>query len=191
MTGNIMNFFLNKLEGSPDWRALHCPEYRLKITFRVHEFNETQRVSMDEGVAPLGASAIARILREAGDWVFWHAYSEAMPIPVTEYRKMDGNGPDLLLRHKFPRLKVEVQDACSFKQLADALRASCEYAKRLKVREDAGSDEFVIEDFAVPLAPEVAEWVRKLAEDEGMSPEAVIASIVEDYMCDIDDEEEE
>lgn len=146
---------------------------------------------MDEGVAPLGASAIARILREAGDWVFWHAYSEAMPIPVTEYRKMDGNGPDLLLRHKFPRLKVEVQDSCTFKQLTDALRASYEYTKRLKSRENTGSDEAVTEEFAVPLASEVAEWVKGLAEDEGMSPEAVIASIVEDYMCDIDDDEEE
>lgn len=183
-----MNFFLKKLEGSPDWRALHCPEYGLKIIFRIHEFNETQRVSMDEGVAPLGASVTARILREAGDWVFWHAYSEAMPTPVTEYRKMDGNSPDLLLRHKFPRLKVEVSDSCTFKQLADALRASGEYAKRLKSREDAGSDEAVTEEFAVPLTPEVAEWVKELAEDKGMSPEAVIASIVEDYMCDIDEE---
>ena len=43
------------------------------------------------------------------------------------------------------------------------------------------------EEFAVPLTPEVAESVRGLADAEGASPEAVIASIVEDYLQDGDD----
>lgn len=187
-----MNFILRKLENSPDWRVLHCPEHGMKIIFRVHEFNETQQVSIsDEMATSLGPNDIARILREAGDWLFWHAYGEAMPVPVTEYRKMDGNGPDLILRHKFPRLKIEVQDKCSFKQLADALRASCEYAKRLKVRDESPADETCAEEFMVSLSPEVAEAVRELAKTDGMSPEDVISAIVEDYVIGDDDEEEE
>lgn len=123
---------------------------------------------------------------------FWHAYSEAMPVPVTEYRKMVGNGPDMMLRHKFPRLKIEVQDNCSFKQLADALRASSEYAKRLKTREENPVDETFAEEFAVSLSPEIAEAVRELAKADKMSPEDVISAIVEDYvMGEILNEEEE
>ena len=76
-----MNFYLKKQEGSPDWRVLHCPEYGLKIVFRVHEFNETQRVYFDEEKAgKLSASEIAYIMRMAGEWLYKNAYNEAMPV---------------------------------------------------------------------------------------------------------------
>lgn len=76
-----MNFYFKKLEGSPDWRALHCPEFGIKIIFRVHEFNETQKVYYDtEKAGKLSAQELAHIMREAGDWLFKNAYSEAMPV---------------------------------------------------------------------------------------------------------------
>lgn len=118
------------MEGSPDWRALLCPEFGLRIVFRVHEFNETQQVHIDEEKAgKLSAQELAHIMKEAGDWLFWHAYSEAMPTPVFEFRR-DKGGTLHLLRNTAPRLDIIVKDDATVKELANALRAGAEFVRK-------------------------------------------------------------
>lgn len=126
-----MNFYLKTLEGSPDWRALHCPEFGLKIVFRVHEFNETQQVYFaDEKAGKLSAQEIAHILREAGDWLYWHAYSEAVPVPVFEFRRDSSEGLHLI-RNTPPRLDILIKDDATARELANALRAGAEFVRKI------------------------------------------------------------
>ena len=69
----------------------------------------------------------ARMLREAGDYLFSHWYSIAMPTPTFEFRQDDENDRLLILRNKFPRLEIELKDDCDMKQLSDALKAAGEF----------------------------------------------------------------
>ena len=83
-------------------------------------------------VDELGPEGIASLMREAGDWLFSHAYSVALPTPVFEFREFDEDEDDALclLRNKFPKLTITIEDKCTGKQLADALRAASEYVRK-------------------------------------------------------------
>ena len=125
-------FILKESESQPGWWTLAIPEYGITFRFREHEFNETQEVSLSDPtiVDDLGPDGIASLMREAGDWLANHAYSVAMPTPVFEFRKIDEDDVLCLLRNKFPRLTITIEDKCTGKQLADALRAASEYVRK-------------------------------------------------------------
>lgn len=128
----VNKFKLINKEYAPGWWILYCAEYGLTIVFEEHRFNETQQVSFSDErsvVERLGAQGVAALMREAGDWLYEHAYSIAMPTPAFEFRK-DDEGNEFLLRNKFPRLSVEIKEACDVKQLSDALRAASEFVRK-------------------------------------------------------------
>ena len=50
--------------------------------------------------------------------------------PVFEFRQDDGNDRLLLIRNKFPKFQIEIQDDCDLKQLSDALRAVSEFTSK-------------------------------------------------------------
>lgn len=127
-----MKFLLRKSESAPGWWTLAIPEYGLSIRFEEHKFNETQEVVFTDQtlVEDLGAQGVARIMREAGDWLAAHAYSVAMPTPVFEFREIEDSGSVCLLRNKFPRFTMNIEDECDEKQLADALRAASEFLRK-------------------------------------------------------------
>ena len=123
---------MKRSESDMGWWILSCAEYGLTIAFEEHRFNETQQVSFrDEHsvVERLGAQGVAALMREAGDWLYAHAYSVAMPTPIFEFR-IDDEGNEFLLRNKFPRLSVEIKEACDVKQLSDALQAASEFVRK-------------------------------------------------------------
>ena len=128
----MSKFILKRSESATGWWILSCAEYGLTIVFEEHKFNETQQVSFrDERsvVERLGAQGVAALMREAGDWLYAHAYSVAMPTPIFEFR-IDDEGNEFLLRNKFPRLSVEIKEACDVKQLSDALHAASEFVRK-------------------------------------------------------------
>lgn len=57
-------------------------------------------------------------------------YSIALPTPAFEFLKDDKNDRLLLIRNKFPRYAIEIQDNCDLKQLSDALKVCGEFVKR-------------------------------------------------------------
>lgn len=86
-------------------------------------------------VDDLGPEGIASLMREAGDWLFSHAYSVAMPTPVFEFREVEEKDLMCLLRNKFPRFTINIEDECTGKQLADALRAASEFVRK-RIKDD-------------------------------------------------------
>ena len=130
-----MDFILHEKTGAPGWWLLQIPEYSIVIEFEEHKFNETQQIKfIDPGIFETipgqeRADLLASIMQQAGDWLFSHAYSIAMPVPVFEFREYD-DGQTYLLRHSSPRLRIEVIDSCTASQLSNALRAASEFVRK-------------------------------------------------------------
>ena len=132
-----MRFKLEKSQDLPGWWVLTDTENLVVIRFKEHEFNETQKVSILEnsrfyGSAEDMAKELAHIMAEMGDYMYSHWYSIAMPTPVFEFREDEKNDRMLLIRNKYPRLAIEIQDDCDVKQLSDALKAASEFVKKRK-----------------------------------------------------------
>lgn len=127
-----------KLEKSQDllgWWVLTDTENLVVVKFKEHEYNEIQKITFigdDQSIIEkLGEQGIARVLREMGDYMFSHWYSIALPTPVFEFRQDDEKDRLLLIRNKFPKLTIEINDACDLKQLSDALKAAGEFSVKM------------------------------------------------------------
>lgn len=126
-----------KLEQSTQhqgWWVLTDTVNLIVIKFEEHRFNETQQVTILEdskfSSAKDTAKELAHIMAEMGDYMYRHWYSIAMPVPVFELRQDDEHDRLLLIRNKFPKMTIEIQDDCDVKQLADALRAASEFVRK-------------------------------------------------------------
>lgn len=132
----MRRFILEKSQDLPGWWVLTDTENLVVLKFKEHEYNESQQVTFiddDQSVIEkLGAQGIAQILREMGDYMFTHWYSIALPTPVFEFRQDDENDRMLLIRNKFPKFTLEIQDDCDLKQLSDALKAAGEFVIKFK-----------------------------------------------------------
>ena len=134
----MRRFILEKSQDLPGWWVLTDTENLVVLKFKEHEYNESQQIAFlneDKSViVKLGAQGIAQILREMGDYMFTHWYSIALPTPVFEFRQDDENENDrmLLIRNKFPKFTLEIQDDCDLKQLSDALKAAGEFVMKFK-----------------------------------------------------------
>ena len=130
----MSRFRLDKSTEQDGWYVLTDTENMIVYRFQEHRFNETQRVTfLDETIHNRReAHEIARMLREAGDYLFSHWYSIAMPTPVFEFRQDDENDRLLILRNKFPRLEIEIKDKCDMKRLSDALKKAGELLRKRK-----------------------------------------------------------
>ena len=132
----MRRFILEKSQDLPGWWVLTDAENLVVLKFKEHEFNESQQVTfLDEDksvIERLGAQGIAEVLREMGDYMFTHWYSIALPTTVFEFRQDDENDRMLLIRNKFPKFTLEIQDDCDLKQLSDALKAAGEFVIKFK-----------------------------------------------------------
>ena len=134
----LNRFKLEKSKEKEGWYVLTDTENLVAVKFKEHEFNETQKIThLDDDrsvIEKLGAQGIARVLREMGDYMFTHWYSIALPTPVFEFREDDDNDRMLLIRNKFPKLTIEINDDCDLKQLSDALKAAGEFVVKYDKR---------------------------------------------------------
>lgn len=132
----MKRFRLEKSQDLPGWWVLTDTENLVVLKFKEHEYNESQQTTFlneDKSVIEkLGAQGIAQILREMGNYMFTHWYSIALPTPVFEFRQDDENDRMLLIRNKFPKFTLEIQDDCDLKQLSDALKAAGEFVMKFK-----------------------------------------------------------
>lgn len=132
----MRRFILEKSQDLPGWWFLTDAENLVVLKFKEHEFNESQQVTFIDDdksvIEKLGAQGVAQILREMGDYMFTHWYSIALPTPVFEFRQDDENDRMLLIRNKFPKFTLGIQDDCCLKQLSDALKAAGEFVMKFK-----------------------------------------------------------
>lgn len=128
-----MRYVLRQLQGTPGWWALDIPEEGICIRFRECGFNDTQEVRFsDPGAAErLGAAGLARVMQEAAEWLYLHAYEIAMPErPKYMFQLGAQDGRVMVIRTKRPRLAVHLMDECSAVQLGDALIHAGYFVKR-------------------------------------------------------------
>lgn len=127
-------FKLEKSKEQPGWWVLTDTKNLVVIKFEEHKYNETQKVYLlkeSEMISSPDIEAkLARIMREMGEYMSTHWYSIAMPTPVYELRQDEETDRLLLLRNKHPRFTLEVEDGCTHKQLADALRKASEFLRK-------------------------------------------------------------
>lgn len=127
-------FKLEKSKEQPGWWVLTDTKNLVVIKFEEHKYNETQKVYLlkeSEMISSPDIEAkLARIMREMGEYMYTHWYSIAMPTPVYELRQDNESDRLLLLRNKHPRFTLEVEDGCTHKQLADALRKASEFLRK-------------------------------------------------------------
>lgn len=128
-----------KLEKSTHqgWWVLTDTDNLIVIRFEEHKYNDTQKVTILEnsrfrGCAEDMAMEISHIMAEMGDYMYSHWYSIAMPTPVFEFRKDEDNDRMLIIRNKFPKITIDIQEDCDIKQLSDALKAASEFVKKTK-----------------------------------------------------------
>lgn len=138
-------FKLEKSQKLPDWWVLTDTENLIVCKFKEHEYNQTQRVSVIEDSKfannPNCANELAHIMSEMGDYMFSHWYSIALPTPVFEFRQDDDNDRMLLIRNKFPKFTLEIQDDCDLKQLSDSLKTASEFVKRYDCANKPGNQQ--------------------------------------------------
>lgn len=127
-------FKLEKSKEQPGWWVLTDTKNLVVIKFEEHKYNETQKVYLLKESEMISSpdieTKLARIMREMGEYMYTHWYSIAMPTPVYELRQDEETDRLLLLRNKHPRFTLEVEDGCTHKQLADALRKASEFLRK-------------------------------------------------------------
>lgn len=127
-------FKLEKSKEQPGWWVLTDTKNLVVMKFEEHKYNETQKVYLLKESEMISSpdieTKLARIMREMGEYMYTHWYSIAMPTPVYELRQDEETDRLLLLRNKHPRFTLEVEDGCTHKQLADALRKASEFLRK-------------------------------------------------------------
>lgn len=127
-------FKLEKSKEQPGWWVLTDTKNLVVIKFEEHKYNETQKVYLLKESEMISSpdieTKLACIMREMGEYMYTHWYSIAMPTPVYELRQDEETDRLLLLRNKHPRFTLEVEDGCTHKQLADALRKASEFLRK-------------------------------------------------------------
>ena len=181
----MSKFNLKKSESAPGRWILSCPEHGLTIEFEEHRFNETQKIRFEDeqkAIDDLGASGIAALMSEVGDWLSNHAYSVAMPVPTFELSVNDGNGLVTLTRHKFPRMEINVLDHCDSKQLSNAFKAASESVRKLFARRLDPDPMEEGSEFTCMVEDEVIACIMSLARECGITPGEVIAELLNAFI---------
>lgn len=119
-----MRYHLRPLQDSPGWWVLEDADTGMHIRFRECDFNGTQEVTFADPdiIGRIGASGVAKVLQEAGRWLYLHAYNIAMPDEPKFMLQLGAQDERvMLIRTRRPRMAVHVLDDCDAVKLGDAL----------------------------------------------------------------------
>lgn len=129
----MTRFIFSPHESRAGWYSVIDLDSNIRCDFREHEFNETQEFSLPDDL-PADPELISRLMHELGDWISLHYYSEAMPVPVYEYRMSDDDTVVSIIRHKAPCFTITAsadEDTTSLR-FADALRKAGEFIRKVR-----------------------------------------------------------
>lgn len=112
------------------WFRVVDTKWMMVCDFEAHQYNETQFFT-DLGHLPCDPNKIAAAMRELGDWLYTHHYSDVFPIPTYEVRVSEDDSELHIIRHKEP-----VMDAAfkidNMKDISDVLAKASEFVRKLK-----------------------------------------------------------
>ena len=127
-------YILQQSRDLPNWWVLTDIIEGVVIRFAEHQFNETQRVTiLDESNLQHdhdAANKVAHIMQEMGKWLYRCHYSIARPTPVYELQEDEDTDKLYIIRHKPPRLRIEILDDTDRDHLASALRKCAEWLNK-------------------------------------------------------------
>lgn len=155
-----MRYHLRPLQDSPGWWDLEDAEAGMHIRFRECHFNDTQEVAFTDpdAIGRLGASGVAKVLQEAGRWLYLHAYNIAMldePKHMVQLGAQDDRV--MVVRNKFPRFVIHVMDDVDDPvKLGDAIIHAGYFVKKNPglYREFSEASREMQGEFSDPDAPE-------------------------------------
>lgn len=104
-------------------------KWMMVCDFEAHLYNETQ-VFPDMGNLPVDPDKIATAMRELGDWLYKHHYSDVFPAPTYEVKLSDDDSELHIIRNKEPVMDAVFQTD-NMKEVADALAKAAEFVRKM------------------------------------------------------------
>lgn len=119
-----------------DWWVLTDIEHEIVILFKEHYFNETQKITLLDDKKLLGncgeeepATFIARLLREMSEWAAQRHPDIVFPLSTFMVGRND-DGRVTIIRTKYPKFTITVEDSCDCFELQKAVSRLNEYLKK-------------------------------------------------------------
>lgn len=120
----------------PGYWVLADTENEIVILFEEHNFNETQEITLLDEKKLFGscgdeepATFIARLLREMSEWAAQRHPDIVFPLSTFMVGKND-DGQITIIRTKYPRFSMTVEDSCDAHELAKAANKLSEYLRK-------------------------------------------------------------
>ena len=111
------------------WFRVIDTKWMMVCEFEAHRYNETQ-VFPDLGHLPVDPQKIATAMRELGEWLYTHHYSDVLPLPPYELLLEEDGSALHILRHKEPYMDAVFKTA-DLKAVADALAKASEFVRKM------------------------------------------------------------
>lgn len=110
------------------WFRVVDTDSMMVCDFKAHEFAETQ-VFPSMGCLDADPLKVAKAMREMGEWLYTHHYSDVMPAPPYELRLSEDGTRLHVLRHKDPVMDA-VFETGDLNAIANALAKAAEYIRK-------------------------------------------------------------
>lgn len=114
------------------WFVVTDTKWMLECEFAQHQFNETQTFTsmgvLEDKADPI---AIAKAMRELGEWLYTHHAFEAMPQTTYELRLSEDGSELHVIRRKEPFMDA-VFETDDLPAIADALAKAAEFIRKRK-----------------------------------------------------------
>ena len=104
-------------------------KWMFSCEFEEHRFNETQKYTNLDRLEGKDAQTVATAMKELGDWLYLHHYSECFPAPTYELRISEDDSELHIIRHKEPYMDA-VFETDDLKEISSALSKAAEFIKK-------------------------------------------------------------
>lgn len=110
------------------WFRVIDTKWMMVCDFKAHEFHKTQ-VFPSMGLLDDDPMQVMKVMREMGEWLYTHHYSDVMPAPPYELRLSEDGTRLHVLRHKDPVMDA-VFETGDLNAIANALAKAAEYIRK-------------------------------------------------------------
>lgn len=116
------------------WYVVTDTKWMFTCEFQAHRFNETQTFLDYGALDRRNAQEIATAMRELGDWLFLHHYSEVFAIPDYEVRLSDDDSELHIIRHISPEMDAVFKPG-DLNDIADILSDAAQFVRKMRNRQ--------------------------------------------------------
>lgn len=127
----MSRYIFSPHESRAGWYSVLDSNSGIRCDFEEHLFDETQEFTLPDDL-PADPEFISRLMRELGEWISLHRYSEAMPVPTYEYKLSDDDMAVSIIRHKAPcfTITTSASEDTTSARFQDAIKKAGEFARK-------------------------------------------------------------